>query len=243
MKKTFGQITVETISIEFDYQDVFESNYFWASRNSIDDTIIFEACLEKDIILWNCIPLNAQGIYQETFDILTDNLSMIEKKQKLPKKVLKCEIHGKQDHKILGFLAAAWLLSFGFSVNAECNLSSGIADIASKDRQWIIECGNTESRKTLKYLRDKDCFVGIIPFISFEDKSRYIMHIFQRGKNWSVYEEIQKQKELQAYQEFDKASSKQFQQHKQLMREREKQAKQKKRRGRPKKRQKTRRKK
>lgn len=83
-------------------------------------------------------------------------------------------------HYELVVLAAAYLISMGKQVYCEEWANGKRVDLITQDKEWIIECGDTDAKPIREHLEYTCLYFAVLPFQSGEPT----LYVFERGPNW-----------------------------------------------------------
>jgi len=101
---------------------------------------------------------------------------------------MEAPIGGGRDHGLLGALATAFLLDIGKHPAYERAINGKRVDVYSCDREWLIECGDTDANVILDHLASDCRHFAVMPFQELPEPGgracRPFMWVFERGPEW-----------------------------------------------------------
>lgn len=98
---------------------------------------------------------------------------------------------GKGNHGLAAY-AIAFLLEIGKEVQCEWHQNGRRVDVISKDKEWFIECGDTNGEPVPYHLMDECKYFAVLPYGCIQNDT---MWIFERGSNWNAEAILQRDKD------------------------------------------------
>ena len=91
-------------------------------------------------------------------------------------------VGGAYRHRVLALIAGAYLLDNGFEVICEEWCNGRVVDVASSDRKWLIECGDTSPCPIEAHLLYTSDYFHVLPFQKISHNM--FMVRFERDVAW-----------------------------------------------------------